>query len=105
MRTFDGLLAVFGEGQEHVEAFVAVVTDKVIGWHEVILIEITAIRKYSFCCFFSLSFLCADLSYETAVLSDQFVQGWNLFSIRPDLRLGSLPEQSDALPAPLRFGG
>jgi hypothetical protein len=36
---FDRLFAVFGEGQEHVKALVAVVADKVIGWHGVILTE------------------------------------------------------------------
>jgi hypothetical protein len=36
---FDRLFAVFGEGQEHVKALVAVVADKVIGWHGDILTE------------------------------------------------------------------
>jgi hypothetical protein len=39
MRAGDFLPAVFGEGQEHVEAFVAVVTDKIISRHGCILTE------------------------------------------------------------------
>ena len=39
VRTFDGLLAVFGVGEEDVEALIAVVADKVIGGHAPILTE------------------------------------------------------------------
>lgn len=35
----DGLFAVFAVGEKNVEALVAVVADKVIGWHAVILTE------------------------------------------------------------------
>ena len=38
MGTGDSLLAVFGKGEENVEALVAVVADKIIGGHDLILL-------------------------------------------------------------------
>jgi hypothetical protein len=34
-------LAIFTEGQKHVESFFAVVTDKIISWHKSILLRIS----------------------------------------------------------------
>lgn len=39
MGAFDLLFVILGEGQEGVEALVAVVADKIVGWHEDILTE------------------------------------------------------------------
>src|SRR3546814_11085639 len=39
VRAGDFLFAVFVEGEENIEALVAVVADKIIGWHNLILTE------------------------------------------------------------------